>query len=47
MEPLKPIQVLFLWRLLASGGGEFWKVCKPQPTAKVRKELESAGLIEN
>jgi hypothetical protein len=47
MESLKPIQVLFLWRLLASGGGEFWKACKPQPSKKDRTELESVGLIEN
>ena len=42
-----PIQTLFLWRLLACGGGEFLKVAKPElKPAKVRKELKDAGLTE-
>ncbi|NLY00347.1 MAG: MarR family transcriptional regulator [Rhodopirellula sp.] len=40
-----PIQVLFLWRLLASDGSEFWKRMKPPITAQQRKALEAAGLI--
>ena len=30
---------------MASEGGEFWKKVKPQPSAKERKALETAGLI--
>lgn len=40
-----PLQTLFLWRLLASEGGEFWKNTKPQVSTAERKELEAAGLI--
>lgn len=40
-----PLQTLFLWRLLANGGGEFWKDVKPAIDAKDRKLLEAAGLI--
>lgn len=43
---LEPLQTLFLWRLLASGGGEFLKVAKPVLKPKVRKELFDAGLTE-
>lgn len=41
-----PIQTLFLWRLLVSGGGEFLKVAKPELDAKNRRTLLDAGLIE-
>ncbi len=40
-----PLQTLFLWRLLASDGGDFWKRIKPPIEAKERKALEEAGLI--
>ncbi len=44
---LEPLQTLFLWRLLASGGGEFLKVAKPElKPAKVRRQLKDAGLID-
>jgi DNA-binding MarR family transcriptional regulator len=41
----QPLQTLFLWRLLASGGGEFSKDIKPKLTTQPRKELIEAGLI--
>jgi hypothetical protein len=40
-----PLQTLFLWRVLVSGGGEFLKTVKPEIDAKDRKALEAAGLI--
>ena len=41
-----PLQVLFLWRLLASDGEAWWKEIKPQPPKAKRDELERALLIE-
>ena len=41
-----PIQTLILWRLLASGGGEYRKRIKPALEAKDRKALEAAGLVQ-
>ena len=41
-----PLQVLFLWRLLASDGEAWWKDVKPQPTKAKRDELERADLID-
>ena len=35
-----PLQVLFLWRLLASDGEAWWKEVKPQPPKAKRDELE-------
>jgi len=40
----QPLQALFLWRLLAGGGG-FYKDIKPQLTKGRRNELVRAGLI--
>jgi hypothetical protein len=41
-----PLQVLFLWRLLASDGEAWWKEVKPQPPKAKRDELERADLID-
>jgi hypothetical protein len=41
-----PLETLFLWRLLASEGGEFLKDVKPDPKPAGRRRLEQAGLIE-
>jgi hypothetical protein len=41
-----PLETLFLWRLLASEGGEFLKDVKPDPKLAGRRRLEQAGLIE-
>jgi hypothetical protein len=41
-----PLQVLFLWRLLASDGEAWWKEIKPQPPKAKRDELERADLID-
>lgn len=41
-----PLETLFLWRLLASGDGEFLKYIKPDPGASQRRRLKEAGLIE-
>lgn len=43
---LKPIEILFLWRLAVSGGGDWKKDIKPDLEAPARGRLESAGLIE-
>jgi len=40
-----PLQTLFLWRLLATNGGEFWKLIKPAIDARERNQLVQAGLI--
>ena len=41
----QPLQTLFLWRLLANGGGDFSKDIKPRLVKKSRNELVQAGLI--
>jgi len=43
---LKPIEILFLWRLAVAGGGDWKKEIKPDLESPARKRLESAGLIE-
>lgn len=45
-NPLKPIEVLFLWRLAVAGGGDWKKDVKPDLESPSRKRLEAAGLIE-
>ena len=45
--PLKPIEILFLWRLAVAGGGDWKKEIKPDLDSAPRKRLESAGLIES
>lgn len=41
-----PLQTLFLWRLLATDGGDFLKRIKPPIDATQRKALEAAGIIQ-
>ncbi|MDG3007610.1 hypothetical protein [Paludisphaera mucosa] len=43
---LKPIEVLFLWRLAATGGEAWNKEVKPALEAPARKRLEAARLVE-
>jgi len=43
---LKPIEILFLWRLAVAGGGDWKKDISPDLAAPARTRLESAGLIE-
>lgn len=40
------LQTLFLWRLLAAGGGEFLSDIKPALEAKDRRPLERAGFLD-
>ncbi|APW61679.1 hypothetical protein [Paludisphaera borealis] len=42
---IKPLELLFLWRLAAAGGGDWLKDVKPDPGAPARKRLEASGLI--
>ena len=42
-----PRQTLFLWRLIAEGGGQFSKYMKPAFEKKDHTPLERAGLIES
>ena len=42
----KPTEILFLWQLAVSGGGDWFKDVKPQIDARVRKRLEAAKLID-
>jgi hypothetical protein len=44
-DPLSPRAQLFLWRLAASGGGDWLKEIKPD-IKKDRRRLKEAGLIE-
>ncbi len=43
---LKPLEVLFLWRLAVAEGGDWLKDVKPDPAAPARKQLEADGVIE-
>jgi hypothetical protein len=45
-EELKPLELLFLWRLAVAGGGDWLKDTKPDPQAPARKRLEANGVIE-
>jgi hypothetical protein len=45
-EELKPLEVLFLWRLAVAGGGDRLKDIKPDPGAPARKRLQASGMIE-
>jgi hypothetical protein len=46
-QELKPLELLFLWRLAVAGGGDWLKEIKPDPEAPARKRLESIGVIEH
>ena len=43
---IKPLELLFLWRLAVGGGGDWLKDIKPDPQSPARKRLEADGLIE-
>jgi hypothetical protein len=45
-DEIKPIELLFLWRLAVVGGGDWLKEIKPDPKPAARKRLAAVGLIE-
>jgi DNA-binding PadR family transcriptional regulator len=45
-QEIKPLELLFLWRLAVAGGSDWLKDIKPNPEAPARKRLESYGVIE-
>jgi DNA-binding PadR family transcriptional regulator len=45
-QDIKPLEVLFLWRLAVGGGGDWLNDIKPDPKSPARKKLEAGGLIE-
>ena len=45
-QEIKPLELLFLWRLAVAGGGDWLKDIKPDPQAPARKRLEANGVIE-
>ena len=38
---IKPLELLFLWRLAVAGGGDWLKDIKPDPESPARKEAAS------
>lgn len=42
---IKPLELLFLWRLASAGGGDWLKDVKPDPGAPARERLIREGLI--
>jgi DNA-binding PadR family transcriptional regulator len=45
-DQIKPLELLFLWRLAVAGGGDWLKDIKPNLEAPARKRLQADGLIE-
>lgn len=45
-QELKPLEVLFLWRLAVAGGGDWLKDIKPDLKTSARKGLQANGVIE-
>jgi hypothetical protein len=43
---IKPVELLFLWRLAVAGGGDWLKDIKPDPKSPARKRLQADGMIE-
>ena len=43
---IKPLELLFLWRLAVAGGGDWLKDIKPDPESPARKRLQADGVIE-
>ena len=43
---IKPLELLFLWRLAVAGGGDWLKDIKPDPESPARKRLQANGVIE-
>ncbi|MDR1395598.1 MAG: hypothetical protein LBK52_05465, partial [Deltaproteobacteria bacterium] len=46
MTQVKPLELLFLWSLAASGSSGWLKEIKPKLEAPPRRSLKSLGLIE-
>ncbi len=43
---IKPLELLFLWRLAVAGGGDWLKDIKPSLESPARKRLQADGVIE-
>jgi DNA-binding PadR family transcriptional regulator len=43
---IKPLELLFLWRLAVAGGGDWLKDIQPDPESPARKRLQADGVIE-
>jgi DNA-binding PadR family transcriptional regulator len=43
---IKPLELLFLWRLAVAGGGDWLRDIKPDPDSPARKRLQADGVIE-
>src|SRR5271165_4405795 len=43
---IRPLELLFLWRLAVAGGGDWLKDIKPDPDAAARKRLQAGGVID-
>ncbi len=43
---IKPLELLFLWRLAVAGGEDWLKDIKPDPKSPARKRLQANGVIE-
>jgi hypothetical protein len=46
IQDIKPLELLFLWRLAVAGGGDWLKDIKPDPGAPARNRLQANGVIE-
>ena len=45
-QEIKPLELLFVWRLAVAGGGDWLKDIKPDPGSPARKRLQADGVIE-
>lgn len=45
-DEIKPLEVLFLWRLAVAGGGDWLKDIKPSLESPARKRLQADGVID-
>lgn len=45
-QNIKPLELLFLWRLAVGGGGDWLKDIKPSLESPARKRLQVDGVIE-
>ena len=45
-QEIKPLELLFLWRLAVAGSGDWLKDIKPDPGSPARKRLQADGVIE-
>ncbi len=45
-QEIKPLELLFVWRLAVAGGGDWLKDIKPDPGSPARKRLQADGVLE-